>query len=684
MRISNSPINSSFILNSLIQLLVITLGMTTIASADNTVLAYEFSISPSDTHFTDYVCSFDCGSEEHDESDTIEIRALNKDILELTIRNTGNPHLGTLIVRHYDNAGNLDGEITVNANKDRTMQLRFWNNLPDMLEISTTDSAFGDGVQYELEFNWDTTQRNQDWDQWIDDEDDCPTVSGESYRGFLGCPDKDEDGWADTHDAFPDDNSQWSDQDGDGFGDNSEGTKSDACPEEYGTSTLPILGCIDTDEDGWADTYDAFPDDNSQWSDQDGDGFGDNSEGTNGDGCPEEYGTSKFLILGCVDTDGDGWADTYDAFPNDDKDWIDSDKDGIGDNSDVFPEDSSEWVDTDLDGVGDNSDVFPEDSSEWIDTDLDGVGDNADVFPENASETVDSDGDGFGDNIDRCPFEYGINSTLQLGCPNLDLNKQDNVDEHSDNLSESLDGMFSQDSEFNVHIDSITDLDTEGNSDLNQITSQNTSTPFRLSMVLFGAIPMLVGILAFVSGRNSGRNRFNVRFEEMEENIHNAIQNARELEQSLQDSEIQKRRMEIWIDEAKRDLATENIIPRAENYLQRISDQNTKYKDELEQSQQSLHITRMEKERLDREIEAEKRAQQRELQAEKRAQKRILEDLKNERNEISEEIERMKNTGELVGNLRGLRDIIEQWKDPEIPAEIERLVNNPLWDDIEI
>ena len=133
-RNTNCPINCSFILNSLIQMIVITLGMTAIASADhNTESAYEFSMSPSETHFADYVCSFDCGSEEHDESDTIEIRGLNRDILGLTIHNTGKPHLGTLIVRHYDNAGNLDGEITVNANNDRTMQLRFWNNLPDML-----------------------------------------------------------------------------------------------------------------------------------------------------------------------------------------------------------------------------------------------------------------------------------------------------------------------------------------------------------------------------------------------------------------------------------------------------------------------------------------------------------------------------------------------------------------------
>ena len=269
-RIRKCPFDCSFILNCLVQLLIITIGMTTISSAESmgddgshyrSVATYEFSISPSDTHFVEYVCSFDCGSEEHDEFDTIEIRALNRDIVELTIHNTGKPHLGTLIVRHYDNAGNLDREITVGAESHGTIQLRFWNNHPDMLEVSTTDSAFGDGIRYELEFNWDTTQRNQDWDQWIDNEDDCPTVSGESYLVLQGCPDTDSDGMANLNDPYPNDHTQWSDQDDDGFGDNLQGNKGDGCPEVHGTSTFPVLGCTDTDGDGWANTHDTFPDD---------------------------------------------------------------------------------------------------------------------------------------------------------------------------------------------------------------------------------------------------------------------------------------------------------------------------------------------------------------------------------------------------------------------------------------
>ena len=34
-------------------------------------------------------------------------------------------------------------------------------------------------------------------------------------------------------------------------------------------------GCVDYDFDGWADLEDVFPYDSSQWSDWDGDGFGD-------------------------------------------------------------------------------------------------------------------------------------------------------------------------------------------------------------------------------------------------------------------------------------------------------------------------------------------------------------------------------------------------------------------------
>ena len=80
------------------------------------------------------------------------------------------------------------------------------------------------------------------------------------------------------------DNTQWNDTDGDGYGDNPSGTQGDACPTEAGTSlrslanNLDHFGCPD-DGDGFVD--EPFPEDPTQWLDEDQDGLGDNATGTN-------------------------------------------------------------------------------------------------------------------------------------------------------------------------------------------------------------------------------------------------------------------------------------------------------------------------------------------------------------------------------------------------------------------
>ena len=51
---------------------------------------------------------------------------------------------------------------------------------------------------------------------------------------------------------------------------------------------------------------DAYPSDGTQWADSDGDGYGDNPTGTNGDACPSQAGNSTADRYGCLDTDGDG------------------------------------------------------------------------------------------------------------------------------------------------------------------------------------------------------------------------------------------------------------------------------------------------------------------------------------------------------------------------------------------
>jgi hypothetical protein len=264
--------------------------------------------------------------------------------------------------------------------------------------------------------------------------DDCPTQYGESNRDLLGCPDADYDGWSDANDAFPQESSQWEDSDGDGYGDRYNGFQGDACPGDYGTSTLDKFGCPDADGDGWSDLGDAFSDDPTQWADldadghgdnpdgyepdeypsnpmqwtdSDGDGYGDDPFGLQGDGCPTEWGSSTHDVYGCPDTDGDGVSNGNDAFPLDPDYWLDSDRDGTPDSADDFPFDSTQWSDADGDGWGDNptgplADAFPNDPTQWADSDGDGLGENPDG--DNPDPYLDDfDNDGYNDSVDILP-----------------------------------------------------------------------------------------------------------------------------------------------------------------------------------------------------------------------------------------------------------------------------------------
>jgi hypothetical protein len=70
------------------------------------------------------------------------------------------------------------------------------------------------------------------------------------------------------------------------------------------------------------------------------------------------------------DTDNDGYPDNVDDFPNEPTQWTDNDGDNFGDNSkglnpDAFPDDPNEWLDSDGDNFGDNNDEFPNDSTRW-------------------------------------------------------------------------------------------------------------------------------------------------------------------------------------------------------------------------------------------------------------------------------------------------------------------------------
>ena len=297
--------------------------------------------------------------------------------------------------------------------------------------------------------------------------DNCPTTFGTSTElGNLGCSDLDNDGYADSDDAFPNDSTQWSDTDGDGFGDESTGTNPDACPTVAGTSTIDRYGCPDSDADGasdedlsgtngpvWtiADGADILPNDASQWEDTDGDGFGDNPTGTDGDGCPSQFGTSTVDRNGCPDSDSDGISDAdstwtvlhgADAFPSDPTQSADTDGDGYGDNASGTNPDGcpTQYGDSTIDRIG-----CPDSDGDGI-SDADGlwnVSQGADAFRYDATQSVDSDGDGYGDNAsgnypDACPAEFGDswqNSTL--GCPDTDQDGWADIqDTHPDDITQ--------------------------------------------------------------------------------------------------------------------------------------------------------------------------------------------------------------------------------------------------------
>ncbi len=255
--------------------------------------------------------------------------------------------------------------------------------------------------------------------------DSCPTTAGSSLQGgVMGCLDRDGDGYADSIDEFPDESTQWMDTDGDGFGDESTGIFGDDCVTSSGSSSEDRRGCLDSDQDGWSDAdltwsivdgADAFPNDLTQHSDTDGDGFGDEILGFQSDSCMSVYGTSTIDRFGCPDSDGDGWSDEGDALPNDPSQYLDEDGDGFGDSPQGDFSDgclglygtSSEQrfgcPDSDGDGWDDGLDMFPDDSRFWSDKD-------GDSYPDQTGY----------DDTDVCPDQPGTSSSDVKGCPDSD------------------------------------------------------------------------------------------------------------------------------------------------------------------------------------------------------------------------------------------------------------------------
>jgi len=122
--------------------------------------------------------------------------------------------------------------------------------------------------------------------------------------GDTNTSDRDNDGFPDSKDAFPDNPFEYVDTDGDGIGDNLD---------------------PDADGDGYLDERDAFPLNATEWDDTDLDRTGDNAD---------------------LDDDNDGIPDAEDAFPKNPIEFMDSDDDGVGDNLD--PDDDNDGIADDV------------------------------------------------------------------------------------------------------------------------------------------------------------------------------------------------------------------------------------------------------------------------------------------------------------------------------------------------
>tara|TARA_B100000029_G_scaffold350087_1_gene342495 strand:+ start:1268 stop:3817 length:2550 start_codon:yes stop_codon:yes gene_type:complete len=202
----------------------------------------------------------------------------------------------------------------------------------------------------------------------------------------------------------------------------------------YNSSEIYVVR--DRDEDGINDEIDDFPDNSTEWKDNDGDGYGDNLADIFPNN-PDEW----------QDADGDGYGDNLaDAFPNNSEEWSDADQDGVGDNSDAFPNNRYQWSDSDNDGIGDGDDAFPYDPNEWEDWDGDGIGDNTDAFPKNYYEWKDSDGDGIGDNSDiliNTPNNYiyiiSVPIIIIIGTIAIELLSRDSLKNTQEKLIEFID-----------------------------------------------------------------------------------------------------------------------------------------------------------------------------------------------------------------------------------------------------
>ena len=111
-------------------------------------------------------------------------------------------------------------------------------------------------------------------------------------------------------------------------------------PPDIDSDGVPNHLDDDDDNDGVPDDKDAFPLDPEEWEDKDADWIGDNLDADDdADGIGDDQNKNGIPDHEELDIDGDGFdrakSVPWDAFPLDENEWRDTDGDGIGDNADT-------------------------------------------------------------------------------------------------------------------------------------------------------------------------------------------------------------------------------------------------------------------------------------------------------------------------------------------------------------
>jgi hypothetical protein len=210
----------------------------------------------------------------------------------------------------------------------------------------------------------------------------------------------------------------------------------------FASSFLVYSTTSDFDHDGVKDITDAFPQNNAEWADTDGDGVGDNTD---------------------TDIDGDGINNEDDVFPFDATEWADSDGDGKGDNSDPSP------------NVANSVFKFVSDSYAVSETGLDvmvtverinsSVGEmTVDVATIDNTATA---------NVDYMPFSES-------------LIFEDGIDEQLFTVSILNDSEYEEDEAFNISINNPTNGGVVGTINKAEVTIQDDDIPADFGLIEWG------------------------------------------------------------------------------------------------------------------------------------------------------------------------------------------------------